>query len=189
MVELKDIINSILAISDASMDQISAILDNKEIASGTIFLEKGKRNQSEYFLIDGICRSYLLDPDGNEITISFFNTGSVLSPYVSRTINGILNLNFQALTAITIGVIDALKFEDLMVNNLEIREFGNMVLKLELQKKVKKEINQASLTAIERLQIFRKDYPGFENIVPHSTISTFLGITNVSLSRLRRNTA
>lgn len=184
---LISIINSIFPLKDTSLNEIENILEYKEIRNGTVFIEKGKRNQSEYFLINGICRSFLLNPDGEEITISFFNTGSILSPYVTRTLKGISLLNFQSLTDITIGEINAVKFEDLMVNNLEIREFGNMVLKLELQRKVQKEINLASLTAMERLRIFRNDFPGFENIVPHTTISTFLGISNVSLSRLRKN--
>jgi CRP-like cAMP-binding protein len=186
MRELKSVVNSILPIREISIGEILNIVKIRDITGGTCFVEKGKRNQSEYFLIDGVCRSYLLNPEGDEITISFFNSGSVLSPYVTRTIKGISNINFQALTDITIGEMDASKFEALMVNNLEIREFGNTVLKMELQKKVQKEINLASLTALERLQIFRDEYPGFENIVPHTTISTFLGITNVSLSRLRQ---
>lgn len=185
--DLKHIISSIFPLSISSIKEISDIVSYREVKSGTVFLEKDKRNNNEYFLIKGICRSFLLSPDGEEMTISFFNTGSILSPYVTRTINGINSINFQALTDITIGEMNASKFEDLMVYNLDIREFGNMVLKIELQKKVQKEINLASRTAMERLQIFRKDYPGFENIVAHPTISTFLGITNVSLSRLRKN--
>lgn len=185
--ELKNIIDSIYPLHSNSLKEISEIVSYHEINNGKVFLEKGKRNRSEYFLIKGICRSFLLSPDGEEITISFFNTGSILSPYVTRTINGITNINFQTLTDVTIGEMDASKFEELMVKNLDIREFGNMVLKIELQKKVQKEINLASLTAMERLKIFRKEYPGFENIVAHPTISSFLGITNVSLSRLRKN--
>lgn len=185
--ELNNIINSIFPLSITSLKEISEIISYQEIKRGEVFLEKGKRNSSEYFLIDGICRSFLLNPDGEEITISFFNSGSIISPYVTRTINGITNINFQTLTDVTIGEMNASEFEELMVNNLDIREFGNMVLKIELQKKVQKEINLASLSAMERLQIFRKDYPGFENIVSHPTIASFLGITNVSLSRLRKN--
>jgi CRP-like cAMP-binding protein len=133
MKELKDIINSILPLSDISINEISGLVNYREIKNGNVFLEKGKRNQSEYFLLKGICRSFLLNPDGDEITISFFNTGSVLSPYVTRTIEGISNINIQSLTDIIIGEMDACKFEELMVNFLEIREFGNMVLKMELQ--------------------------------------------------------
>lgn len=187
MQELKSIIQSIYPLGEKSTKEVLDIITLKEVKKGTLFIERGKRNQSEYFLVKGVCRSFLLSPDGEEVTISFYNEGSVLSPFVIRTSNNHSLINFQGLTDIVIGEMDAEGFLDLMVHNIETREFGNTVLRLELQKKVQKEINMASLTAKERLEIFRKDYPGFENIVPHPTIATFLGITNVSLSRLRKN--
>ena len=57
---------------------------------------------------------------------------------------------------------------------------------IELQNKVEKEIEMASLTAKERLINFRNKFQSLENIVPHTTIATYLGITNISLSRLRK---
>ncbi|MEZ4684940.1 MAG: hypothetical protein R3B47_02410 [Bacteroidia bacterium] len=77
-------------------------------------------------------------------------------------------------------------FEEFMVHNLEIRAWGNEVLKRELALKVDKEIQLASLTAKERLIKFRERFPLLENRVPHPTIASYLGITNVSLSRLRK---
>ncbi len=185
--ELKEIISKYHSLSDESLKIIDDLTELREYISGECFIEKGKRNHHEYFIIEGICRSYLLNPEGEEITISFFNSNTVLTPFVTRTINGISTLNFQALTNLKVGIIDSSIFEDLMVSDLEIREFGNRVLKMELQKKVEKEIQLASLTAKERLVIFRNQYRNLENLVPHSAIATFLGITNVSLSRLRRD--
>jgi hypothetical protein len=101
-------------------------------------------------------------------------------------VNEISNLNFQASTDIRVGIMDASIFLDLMVDHLDIRDFGNMVLKMELQNKVEKEIGHASLTAKERLLRFRDEFPLLENLVPHHSIATYLGITNISLSRLRK---
>ena len=101
-------------------------------------------------------------------------------------LKGISSLNFQALTTVRLGEIDARAFEQLMVDNLEVREFGNTVLRNELQQKVQKEIGMASLTARERLLKLREDFPLLENLIPHGHIATYLGITNISLSRLRR---
>ena len=106
---------------------------------------------------------------------------------MSRTTNGKSILNFQALTDLKLGAMDASKFENLMVENLEIREFGNTVLRNELTEKIDKEISLASTTAAERLIKFRKKHPMLENLVPHPTIASYLGITNISLSRLRRD--
>lgn len=173
---IEKIIRSIYPVSGHSMNLIKDLVEHQEQEKGNCFIEQGKHNQSEYFVLVGICRSFLLSPEGEEITIAFFTPGDVLSPFVTRTVNGISNLNFQALTGVTLGTMDADKFQDLMVDVLDIREFGNMVLKLELMNKVEKEIGHASLTARERLLIFREKYPMLENLVPHTTIATYLGI-------------
>jgi len=169
-----------------SIDEVENLVEYEYREPGDTFIKKGKRNSKEYFVIEGICRSYLINPEGEEITIAFFSEKSILSPYVTRTENGFSNLNFQALTKTKIAGIDALMFEKLMIENLEIREFGNTVLTNELTQKVNKEIGLASLTAKERLIQFRKQYPLFENLIPHMAIATYLGITNISLSRLRK---
>jgi CRP-like cAMP-binding protein len=186
MKNIEDIINSIYPVSGHSLNQIIDLVEYREYKKGSCFIEKGTHNYHEYFLMEGICRSFLLNPEGEEITIAFFNPGSVLSPFVTRTVEGISNLNFQALTDIKMGVMDASKFLSLMVDHVDAREFGNMVLKIELKNKVEKEIGHASLTAKERLLKFREQFSLLENLVPHTTIASYLGITRISLSRLRK---
>lgn len=180
-----EIIDSICHMSSKSNEEIEALVEKEQFGKGDIILKKGQRNSKEYFVLDGICRSFLINPEGEEITIAFFAQGSILSPYVTRTREGYSNLNFQASVNTTLGSMDAGKFEELMVNNLEIRNFGNTVLKNELNQKVDKEIGMASLTAKERLIKFRQQFPLFENLIPHTEIASYLGITNISLSRLR----
>ena len=72
-----------------------------------------------------------------------------------------------------------------MIVDLEIRDFGNSVLKIELMAKLQKEIALASLKGKDRLLLLRKNYPNIENLVPHSDIASYSGITTISLSRLR----
>ena len=180
------IIQSILPISINSCDSIENLIEYIEYKKGATFIKERQNNSKEYFILDGICRSYLYSPEGEEITISFFSSKSILSPFMTRTSNRKSSLNFQALTDLKLGVMDASKFENLMVENLEIREFGNTVLRNELKLKVEKEIGLVSTTASERLLRFRQEFPLFENLIPHPAIATYLGITNVSLSRLRR---
>ena len=163
---ISEIIRSILPISHASCDAINDLVEIIDIKSGVTFIKEKQRNSKEYFILNGICRSYLFSPEGEEITLSFFTDKSILSPFMSRTTNGKSILNFQALTDLKLGAMDASKFENLMVENLEIREFGNTVLRNELTEKIDKEISLASTTAAERLIKFRKKHPMLENLVP-----------------------
>jgi CRP-like cAMP-binding protein len=184
---VKNIIDKIYPISDNSFQQIQRILSPENYKKGEIFIHLNKPNQKEYFILNGVCKSYLINPEGDEITISLFTDNSILSPYQIRTSRNNSNLNFKALTDLELASIDAKEFESLMIENIEIRNFANTVLQNELLSKVEKEIGLASLTAKERLIEFRKKYKMLENVIPHPDIASYLGITNISLSRLRKD--
>jgi CRP-like cAMP-binding protein len=182
----RPLINKVSPISEGSLDLVNDLIVIEVYEKGDLFIDRGKRNNKEYFVYEGVCRSFLLSPEGEEVTISFFLEGGVLSPNKTRTANQISHLNFQALTKLTVASLNADKFEQLMINHIDIREFGNMVLQNELLAKVEKEIGLASLNAKERLLLFREKYHFLENLISHIDIASYLGITNISLSRLRK---
>ncbi len=186
---VSEIINNIYSISNNSLSELLRITHFESIPSEKTFIKISTRNEYEYFALSGICRSYLINPEGEDITISFFLENSVLTPNTARTFNNYSSLNFQALTDMEIGVFNANKLVELMKINPELRSFANSVLQKELILKVKKEINNASLSAKERLIDFRKQLKSLENIIPHPLIASYLGITNISLSRLRSDLA
>ncbi|MFY0687470.1 MAG: Crp/Fnr family transcriptional regulator [Cyclobacteriaceae bacterium] len=183
---MREVIHATFPMSLASVRIIEDLVERVQVDKGMNFIEKGRHDNNEYFVLDGISRSYLLSPEGEKVTISFYTANMVLSPHTIRVQDGRSTLNFQALTPLELGVLDAKAFEQQMIENLEIREFGNTVLRNELKSKVTKEIGLASLTAKERLIAFRETYPGMENFVSHVDIASYLGITNISLSRLRK---
>ncbi len=182
----RPLVNKVSPVSEGSLDLMSDLILVEVYEKGDVFIDRGKKNNKEYFVYEGVCRSFLLSPEGEEVTISYFLEGSVLSPNKTRTANQISHLNFQALTGLTVASLNADKFEQLMINHIDIREFGNMVLQNELLAKVEKEIGLASLNAKERLILFREKYHFLENLISHADIASYLGITNISLSRLRR---
>jgi CRP-like cAMP-binding protein len=182
----RPLVNKVSPVSEGSLDLMSDLIVVEVYEKGDMFIDRGKKNNKEYFVYEGVCRSFLLSPEGEEVTISYFLEGGVLSPNKTRTANQISHLNFQALTKLTVASLNADKFEQLMINHIDIREFGNMVLQSELLAKVEKEIALASLNAKERLILFREKYHFLENLISHVDIASYLGITNISLSRLRK---
>lgn len=182
----RPLVNKVSPVSEGSLDLMCDLIVVEVYEKGDVFIDRGKKNNKEYFVYEGVCRSFLLSPEGEEITISYFLEGGVLSPNKTRTANQISHLNFQALTKVTVASLNADKFEQLMINHMDIREFGNTVLQNELLAKVEKEIALASLNAKERLLLFREKYHFLENLISHVDIASYLGITNISLSRLRK---
>ncbi len=183
--KISSIINSVIRISDRSTEKIIDIVKYENYKKGELIVSVGQKNNLEYFIIDGICKSFLTNPEGEDVTISFFMSKSIISPSTTRNREGKSVINIKALTDIQIAAIDATEFEKLMISDIEIREFGNSVLRNELMAKVQKEMALASLKGRDRLLLLRKNFPNIENQIPHADIASFLGITTISLSRLR----
>lgn len=184
--KISQLIQSIYPLPKKSEEKILVLLKFEQLPKSIHLIEKGKRNKFEYFVLEGICKSYLLNPEGEEVTLSFFTSNSIVSPYTTRTDGDMSILNVKSLTEMTVAMIDARAFESLMIDDLEIRNFGNAVLRMELMSKIQKEIGMASLLAKDRLIALREKMPFLENEISHVDIASYLGITNISLSRLRK---
>ena len=181
----KEILNNISSLSEKSFNELESLFDFNSVNKDEIFIQIGKKNNSEYIIVNGFCRSFLINPEGEETTLSFYKPKSVLSPHIIRTKNQVSLLNYQALTDLELIKFDSDKFLSLMIENMEIRNLGNTILLNELISKTGREIALASLSAKERLIKFRNEFIILENLIAHPIIASYLGITNVSLSRLR----
>jgi len=185
--EIRKIIDKFRPVSQPSLSLMEELFIEEEVKKNDTFITKDQRINKEYFLLSGICKSFVVSPEGEEITLAFYTDESILAPHFTRTRSGISSVNFRALTDCRLVSMDARAFEQLMIDHVDIRDFGNAVLHNELITKVDKEIGLASLTAKERLADFRVRFKSLENYVPHTDIASYLGITNISLSRLRKD--
>lgn len=72
-----------------------------------------------------------------------------------------------------------------MVENRAVQRWGDTVLRYELIRRADREWALAALPGSDRLQQFRQSYPGLEDQILHHYIASYLGMTAVTLSRLR----
>ena len=186
---IEEIINSYSPVSKNSTYALVRLVEVITISKGDTFIKANSYNDYDYFLLNGICRSYIENQKGEDISISFFQDKTVLTPNVARTFENRSTLNFEALTDLKIARFKAIGLVNLMREISELRSFANAVLQKELVLKSNKELHNASLTAKERLIKFREQFESLENLIPHPLIASYLGITNISLSRLRKELA
>ncbi|MCC7246192.1 MAG: Crp/Fnr family transcriptional regulator [Saprospiraceae bacterium] len=143
-------------------------------------------NELEYLLVEGVLHRYNTDQDGKDITTGFYAGNAIVTPHFSRTVGGRSIFALQALTDIAVAEIPVKVLDQLRYTHPEYRTFGQRVIEAEFSRNLINDIAFRSGTAAYRLELFRKIFPGLENIVPHYHIATYIGVTNVSFSRLRR---
>ena len=152
--------------------------------SRDIFVE-GKKNELEYLLLSGVLHRHNISDNGDIVTTGFYMPKSVITPHFARTNKGKNIFSLQTLTDAVIAEIPVEELDNLRFNNKEFHEFGQRILEKELAQTYFNEVVYRTYTANERLLALRKDFPNLENLIPHNIISSYLGITNVSFSRLR----
>lgn len=177
-----------LHISDDEWDKFKNLLSVLHYKKEEYLVREGDIPEKLAFVVSGMFRAFYLTESGNEKTIVFRGKGKPLSAYSSFVKEQPAKFSIQALEESIVLYITIKDFEKLMDGNSFWKiNMGNYYMKLFIEKE-KRERELLSDDAETKYRKFLQDYPGLENRIKHYHIASYLGITNVTLSRIRRNT-
>lgn len=182
--QLRALLNKYYILSEIDFQELLKLVEFAEIDAG-IILEQGKHAKLEYLILEGICRAYVSGENIDEKTLDFYSGMSGLSPLKSRVYNKRSTISLEAITHTKLAKINSEELFQLTLKSESIRILAIKLMEFDFMRKSEKEISLASLQAKDKLIYLRKIHPGIENYVPLNYIASYLGITNVSLSRLR----
>lgn len=173
-------------LSDAEcVDDFAAHWRPMRLSKGAHVNRQGQPETDEYIVLDGRLASSICDQEGKEICVGFYLGPCVITPNIARTREGESLVSIVATSDAALARMDSGVLSDLMLSSQPIRNWANGVMRRALNEKAGREWCLAALGGADRLMWFRQAFPGFEAKFPHSLIASFLGITPVTLSRLR----
>lgn len=188
--ELLEHLHSLLAqrirFSSSAWKAAGARFSARRFAAGEHVIEAGKRVCTVGFLLQGFARYYYLTPSGEEFNKSFAKEGQVLSCISSLVAGEPSPFFIQALEPCQCLFLE---YQDLQELCRLHPEWGELVRHLLEQLALKKERREADfllLSAQERYQKFLQEYADIASRIPNYHIASYIGITEVSLSRIRR---
>lgn len=152
-----------------------------------IIFRKGDHNNKEVFLENGIVRGFITDEEGNEKSTSFFEEGEFMSTQSLRTQKGVSIYNYQALCRTKLWVFDSKQLKDLLSETKKLAEIGKAIKERELTRLMNRDECLMQVKAFDKYQKFIAFYPNLERQISQRYIASYLGITPVSLSRLKKS--
>lgn len=156
------------------------------LEKGDFFLHEGRISQQYLYLESGYLRGYAVDPEGNEVTTNLFSPDSLVfepASFFQRVPSG---ENIQALTAARGAAITFEELNNLFHGTPEFREFGRAILVKTLVSLQERTLRLISETAEQRYARLFHERRDLLQQVPLKHIASYLGITDSSLSRIRR---
>lgn len=157
----------------------------EHMKKGELLIEAGEQHQTISILLCGVARGFLFDANGHEISDCFSSScGDVLMG--SNDMHSASTINIEAVTECDVLQFPAVLILEWLDRYPEIVRIYNQFLIQGLSRHWKAKICMCSYPAMQRYQWFLENYPGLEHVVNSKDIASFLGITPVTLSRLRR---
>ncbi len=150
----------------------------------------GSKKNNEYYLIEkGLFRSYVIDYKGNEITTEFFGLNDILIEVTSLFLRVPSKETMQALTDAKVWKINFDAFQNLYGTIEGFTEWGRTWMTHQLFVAKNRTVDMHTKSASQRYLDLVKEKPQIIKDVPLKYIATYLGITDTSLSRIRKEVA
>lgn len=181
-----DILNyfkNIQNISNDAQKALENIILTEHFLKNEIIQQPGNRCRTIYFVTDGIARIFYLK-DGTDVTEHFAFDGNIIIRAESLFTEQATQKGIQALSDLTIVAINAQKLFSLFEKYPEIEKLFNKIIIHEYVGTIKRvESLQFKSTSERYLELLKET--DLINQIPLKYIASYLGITQVSLSRIR----
>ena len=177
----------VFQLSDETL--IQKLMQMTEISffkKGEIIVRQDETPSKIYFLLDGVFRGFFFDAHGKEITDCFgFEMGAAAISCLG--IGNPSPIAMEALTECQVLSIPCMEIMKLMEEHLELVAIYNQMLLIALKKQWEIKSAMYQYDAKERYLWFLDYYPGVIERISNKYVAAFLGISPVTLSRLRRS--
>lgn len=184
--DIEVFLNQYISLPKHIIDVFGDLVEYIEFNPNDYLVKTGEFSTDFFILKTGIVRSYLLNENGKEATRAFFTPGYVTGA-TSAIMRGIPSeLNYQALTNVTGYKGSFTTLKELTFKHHELSMFYIKALEDAYLKAEKIVIDIATLNAEERYLALRERIPQIDNLIAQKHIASYLNITTVQLSRIRK---
>ncbi|WP_107037473.1 Crp/Fnr family transcriptional regulator [Brumimicrobium mesophilum] len=183
---LSDFLHSLINLNTDELSDILSYFDKKVYEKNTILINEGEISHNLYFVENGMGRSYYLKKDGKEVTQWFFGSGKFMASADSFFQQTPSLYYLETLEKSVIYSISKVNLDHLFSKYHQMEQLGRLV-SIEMLTKVVHKLNAIQFqTAKERYQYMLEEFPNISTRVPLGYIASYLGMTQETLSRIRR---
>ncbi len=182
---LRSAIHRFITLDDADWELLTPHLSEEHLARGQTFCQEGKKTNKIGFLLEGSMRHYYTK-DGEEKTTYFYFENHFVSSYISCLTAQPSQLTIEALTPSRLLVFRYPVLQDLFLASHAWERFGRLMAEYLATGLEQRMVSLLLLSPEERYEdLLQSSKQKIVERIPQQYIASYLGITPVSLSRIR----
>jgi len=158
----------------------------KTLEAGEFFIKEDKPATHFAFVIEGVLKEYYLTKKGDEYVKAFNLKGDFTGSYFDLMSGLPSTCSIRAIKDTKLAIGSFKEFHRLYDTNIHWQKLGRVIAENLFIKKAKREYELLTLSAEERYLKLIEEWPDVEAELTQILIASYLGITPISLSRLKR---
>ncbi|MFA6084647.1 Crp/Fnr family transcriptional regulator [Mucilaginibacter sp.] len=164
---------------------ILKLLRPSSLKKDDVFIREGMMSDKIGFITSGVIYGYLLK-GGEEKTIHISSLYNSVAAYDCLLLNQPSRLTYKALVDTEMMVTSFSAMQELFKANELADQTSKEFMRLQLADAYDRTTSFIIYTPFERYRQMQNEYPELINIIPQKVLASYLGITPVSLSRIRK---
>lgn len=184
MIDFVSTFKNLSNFSEEATDDLYNCLSTKSYAKGDLLLRNGETCKKLYFIDEGLAKTYFAKED-KEFIMRFFPEHTFLTVIDSFTNQTRSTYDIMALERTTITYINHTDLELLCKKHHSIETAFRKLLAFAVTNMMKRISEMLEESATERYDHFLRDHGHLLQRISLGDLANYLGITQVSLSRIR----
>lgn len=180
-------LNNFIPISREEISAFEDILICKKVKKNELIAENGKVCHKVWFSDEGYFRFFHIDYKGNEITSDFYFAPSFITSYTSFITGTPSFVNVQAMSDMEVLEFSKTNLYRLYDQYPKIERLGRLIAEAVAIVSEKHLFLLLNQTAEMRYKKLLEKNPKYVNTIPLQYIASYLGITQETLSRIRKS--
>lgn len=165
-------------------DKFGHLFTRQEVPAKTTLLQEGKISRRMFFIEKGCLRTWI-NVNGRDITTQFFFEGDKVAAIESFRTNQPSFYSIESIEPCILQTIAQKDFQEILAHSPEMKEEMQEHLFRRLTQSQRQFFSLLKNSPQQRYQQLIEEYPKIIQRVPQHYIASYLGITSVSLSRIR----
>jgi len=186
MKRIESFVSKYHKLSSASLTDFKQLFTLKSYKKNDVLYRSGESSSRFFILTKGLARSVVIDINGKEKTRTLFNAPAIFTSLVSSLNSEPSIAEFNCLTDVTIYEGNFSKFIELTEKHHDVSILYSRFLEEAFINMQDKATILSTLDATERYLHLKRQIPDIENLIQLNHIASYLSITSIQLSRIRK---
>ena len=174
-------------LTEAARAELEADLVIVDANKGDFLLHQGVREMEQYFVLDGILKRVVSNPEGREMILRFADEREMETSYAAWRLGTPTPYGIVCVTKARVARLPLKEWVDFLDRHLETKEQFEYFVMRGMSEIMAHTITLHLLDAPGRVHRFLRKHPELVDRIPNKELASYLNLSAETLSRLKKS--